>query len=89
MTQAITPDAKLYLPLAQLVDLDKELTRVAKEKENAQKEITRAEAQLSNEKFISRAPEAVINAQKEKLEQNRKLLTQLEMSETRLLKLKK
>ena len=89
MAQAITPDARLYLPLAQLVDLDKELIRVAKEKEAAQKEIARAEAQLSNEKFVSRAPANVIQAQREKLEQNRKLLAQLADSETRLLHLKK
>ena len=89
MAQAITPDAKLYLPLAQLVDLEKELARVAKETENAQKEIARAEAQLANEKFVSRAPANVIQAQREKLEQNRKLLAQLAQSEERLRRLKK
>ena len=89
MAQAITPDAKLYLPLAQLVDLEKELARVAKETENARKEIARAEAQLANEKFVSRAPANVIQAQREKLEQNRKLLAQLAQSEERLRRLKK
>ena len=89
MAQAVTPDAKLYLPLAQLVDLDKELARIAKERENAEREIARAEAQLSNERFVSRAPANVIQAQRDKLEQNRKLLSQLAQSEERLLRLKK
>ena len=89
MAQCVTPDAKLYLPLAQLVDLEKELARIAKESENARREIARAEAQLSNEKFVSRAPASVIQAQRDKLEQSRKLLAQLEESEARLKKLQK
>ena len=89
MAQCVTPDAKLYLPLAQLVDVEKELARIAKETENARKEIARAEAQLSNEKFVSRAPANVIQAQRDKLEQSRKLLAQLEESEERLKKLLK
>ena len=89
MAQCVTADAKLYLPLAQLVDVDKELARIAKESENARKEISRAEAQLSNEKFVSRAPANVIQAQRDKLEQSRKLLAQLAESEARLKKLQK
>ena len=89
MAQCVTPDAKLYLPLAQLVDLEKELARIEKESENARKEIARAEAQLSNEKFVSRAPANVIQAQRDKLEQSRKLLAQLAESEERLRKLQK
>ena len=65
------------------------MARISKERENAEKEIARAEAQLSNEKFVSRAPANVIQAQREKLEQSRKLLAQLEDSEERLRKLKK
>ena len=84
MVECVTADAKLYLPLAQLVDVEKELARIAREKENAQKEIARAEAQLSNEKFVSRAPANVIQAQRDKLDQSRRLLTQLEQSEARL-----
>ena len=89
MAQCVTPDARLYLPLAQLVDVEKELARINKERESAQKEIARAEAQLSNEKFVSRAPANVIQAQREKLEQSRKLLAQLEESGQRLQKLQK
>ena len=89
MAQCVTADARLYLPLAQLVDVEKELARVEKETENARREIARAEAQLSNEKFVSRAPANVIQAQRDKLEQSRKLLTQLEESAARLRKLQK
>ena len=89
MAQCVTPDAKLYLPLAQLVDVEKELARIEKETENARREIARAEAQLANEKFVSRAPANVIQAQREKLEQSRKLLAQLEDSQARLSKLRK
>ena len=89
MAQCVTPDARLYLPLAQLVDLEKELARIEKESENARREIARAEAQLANEKFVSRAPANVIQAQRDKLEQNRRLLAQLEESEQRLRKLQK
>ena len=89
MAQCVTADAKLYLPLAQLVDVEKELARIEKETEAARKEIARAEGQLSNEKFVSRAPANVIQAQRDKLEQSRKLLIQLEQSEQRLRKLQK
>ena len=88
MAQCVTPDARLYLPLAQLVDLEKELARIGKESENARKEIARAEAQLANEKFVSRAPANVIQAQRDKLEQSRRLLAQLEESRQRLEKLR-
>ena len=74
--------------MSQLVDVEKETARIAKEKENAQKEIERTGARLSNQNFVSRAPEAVVNAEREKLEKAKKLLKQLEESEQRLAKLK-
>ena len=88
MAECITPDAKLYLPLAQLVDVEKELERIAKEMKSALGEIARTEGMLKNEKFISKAPEKVVNETKEKLESAKKLLKQLEESEKRLQKLK-
>ncbi|MDY2720338.1 MAG: valine--tRNA ligase [Candidatus Faecousia sp.] len=88
MAECITADARLYLPMSQLVDVEKETARIAKEKENAQKEIERTGARLSNQNFVSRAPEAVVNAEREKLEKAKKLLKQLEESEQRLAKLK-
>ncbi len=88
MAACITPDAKLYLPLSQLVDVDKELARIEKELKNAKGEIARTEGMLNNEKFISKAPEKVVNETKDKLESAKKLLQQLEESKARLEKLK-
>ena len=82
-----TADAKLYIPMGQLVDVAKELDRVAKELEKARKNLASLEAKLSNEKFVSRAPEAVVNAEKEKAAKAKDLITQLEESEAALKKL--
>ncbi len=87
MAACITTDAKLYMPMSQLVDFEKELARITKEIAAAKQEISRAEGMLSNEKFISKAPETVVAQQKEKLESSKKLLRQLEDSEERLKKL--
>ena len=67
-------------------DFEKELARIAKEKENCLKQIALFESKLSNEAFVSRAPEKVVNDQKEKLAKNQALLAQLIESEKRLKK---
>ena len=87
MVCCTTADAKLYIPMGQLVDVAKELDRVAKELEKARKNLASLEAKLSNEKFVSRAPEAVVNAEKEKAAKAKDLITQLEESEAALKKL--
>jgi valyl-tRNA synthetase len=86
MVLAVTADAKLYMPMEQLVDFEKELARIAKEQANAEKNLQRIEAKLSNQGFLAKAPEAVVNSEKEKAEQLRKLLSQLEQSAARLKK---
>ena len=86
MVCVVTPDAKLFMPLSQLVDVEKELARLEKEKANCLKQIAMFEGKLSNEAFVSRAPEKVVAEQREKLEKNRALLAQLEESEKRLKK---
>ncbi|MCD3193888.1 valine--tRNA ligase [Clostridium botulinum C] len=63
---AVTKGAEMFMPLLDLVDVEKELERLNKEKEKLQKEIERVEKKLSNEKFVSKAPEAVVNEEKEK-----------------------
>lgn len=63
---ALTKGAEMYMPLLDLVDIEKELERLNKEKEKLQKEIERVEKKLSNEKFMSKAPEAVVNEEREK-----------------------
>ena len=84
MVCVVTNDAKLYIPLEELIDFEKELARLEKEKANCLKQIAMFEGKLSNEAFVSRAPEKVVAEQREKLEKNRALLAQLEESEKRL-----
>ena len=81
MVCVVTNDAKLYIPLEELIDFEKELARIEKEKANCLKQIAMFEGKLSNEAFVSRAPEKVVAEQREKLEKNRALLAQLEESE--------
>ena len=87
MVTCATPDAKLYIPLGQLVDVAKELERIGKELEKARKNLQSLEGKLSNEKFVSRAPEAVVNAEREKAQKARDLIASLEQSEEALKKL--
>ena len=87
MVTIATSDAKLYIPMGQLVDVAKELERVGKELEKARKNLASLEGKLSNEKFVSRAPEAVVNAEREKAAKARDLIAQLEQSEEALKKL--
>ncbi|MBR2889127.1 MAG: valine--tRNA ligase [Oscillospiraceae bacterium] len=87
MVTITTADAKLYIPMGQLVDVAKELERIGKELENARKFLKSLDAKLSNEKFVARAPEAVVNAEREKQAKTRDLIAQLEQSEAALKKL--
>ena len=77
------PDAIALLPL---VDVAKELERINKELDKARKNLASLEGKLSNESFVSRAPEKVVNDQREKLAKAKALLEQLEESEKRLKK---
>jgi valyl-tRNA synthetase len=75
-----TADAKLYIPMGQLVDVAKEVERIGKELEKNRKFLASLESKLSNEKFVSRAPEAVVAAEKEKAAKTAELIRQLEQS---------
>jgi len=88
MLTCATADAKLYIPMGQLVDVAKELERIGKELEKARKNLASLEGKLSNEKFISRAPEAVVNAEREKAQKARDLIASLEQSENAMKRLK-
>ena len=70
----VTRGAEIFIPLLELVDIEKELERLNKEKEKLEKEIDRVEKKLSNEKFVSKAPEAVVNEEKEKGEKYKAML---------------
>ena len=87
MVCCTTADAKLYIPMGQLVDVAKELERIGKELEKARKNLAALEGKLSNENFVARAPEAVVNAEREKAAKARDLIAQLEESEAALKKL--
>ncbi len=87
MVSAVTADARLYIPLDQLVDVAGELTRVNRELEKAEKNLAATEGKLANEKFTARAPEAVVNAEREKAEKFRALIAQLTDSKQKLEKL--
>jgi len=63
----VIPGATLYMPFAELVDISAEIERLSKEKARLEGEIKRSNGMLSNEKFISKAPEAKVNEEKEKL----------------------
>ena len=87
MVTVTTADAKLYIPMGQLVDVAKELERINKELEKNRKFLASLEAKLSNEKFVSRAPESVVNAEKEKAQKARELIEALEQSKAAMEKL--
>ena len=80
MVTVVTHDANVYMPLAELVDFEKELERIAKEKAKAEANLASIEKKLANEAFVSRAPEAVVNAEREKAEKAKALIAKLEES---------
>ena len=63
----VIPGATLYLPLEDLVDFEKEKGRLLKEQARLEKELARSKGMLSNEKFLSKAPEAKVQEEKDKL----------------------
>jgi valyl-tRNA synthetase len=70
----VTRGAQLYIPLLDLVDLEKELERLNKEKTKLLGEIDRAHKKLTNEKFVSKAPQAVVDEEKAKGEKYKEML---------------
>ena len=80
MVSVITDNARMFMPMAELVDLEKEKARMEKELANARKQLDGQIAKLSNEKFVSRAPEAVVNAEREKKAKLEALIENLEES---------
>ena len=81
----VADGAHLYIPLAEMIDFEKERARLGKEKENLEKEIARLSGKLSNEGFLAKAPANVVAGEKEKLE---KYKTLLEGTEAAIAKLK-
>jgi len=70
----VTSTARLYIPLLDLVDKDKELDRLSKEKEKLLDEIDRVEKKLNNERFMAKAKEAVVAEERAKGEKYKVML---------------
>ena len=75
---AVIPQAVIYMPFAELVDITKEIERLRKEQENLQKELARVRGMLGNERFVSKAPQAKIEEEKAKLEKYTQMMEQVE-----------
>ncbi|HIS44409.1 MAG TPA: valine--tRNA ligase [Candidatus Scatomorpha merdigallinarum] len=80
MVTVTTHSARLYMPMAELVDIEAERARLTKELEKAKKQLEAQEKKLANENFVSRAPEAVVNAERERAEKAKALIANLEGS---------
>ena len=76
----VTANATAYMPLAELVDIKAELERIAKEKEKAENGLRIVMQKLNNEKFVSKAPEAVVNTEKERAAKFQELIAKLDES---------
>ena len=74
---AVTSVANIFLPLAELVDLDKEKERLQKEQERLENEIRRSDGMLKNEKFLSRAPQAKVDEETAKRDKYAKMLEEV------------
>jgi len=80
MVSVVTDNARMFMPMAELVDLEKERARIQKELANAEKQLAGQIAKLSNQNFVTRAPEAVVNVEREKKAKLEALIENLKIS---------
>ena len=80
MVSVVTDNARMFMPMAELVDLEKERARIGKELANAEKQLQAQIGKLSNQNFVTRAPEAVVNAEREKKAKLEALIENLKLS---------
>ena len=73
----VTAAAELYIPLGDLIDYDKEIERLEKEKASLEKEIAKSKGMLGNPGFVSRAPEQVVKAERDRLAVNEEKLAKI------------
>jgi len=78
--QIVTDSARIYIPAADMIDYEKEMERLTKEKIKVLSEIERLENKLGNENFVSKAPQNVVDAEKEKLKTYKDTLKSLEIA---------
>ncbi len=74
VVSAVTKGAEIFLPLLDLIDIEKELERLNKEREKLESEIDRVEKKLSNKKFVAKAPQAIVDDEKAKGEKYKEML---------------
>lgn len=79
----VIPEAVIYMPFAELVDIAKEKERLSKEEKRLQGEIKRCEGMLGNERFVSKAPAAKVQEEKDKLARYQQMLSQVKEQLTR------
>ena len=81
---AVLPEAVIYMPFAELVDIDKEIERLQKEEQRLTKELARVNGMLSNERFKSKAPESKVAEERAKLEKYSQMMDQVKERLTHL-----
>ena len=74
----VIPNATAYLPLEDMIDFEQELERLTKEEERLKKEIARSNGMLNNEKFVSKAPEAKVQEERDKLVKYEQMMAQVQ-----------
>ena len=80
MVSAVTGHARLFMPMTDLVDFEAERIRLTKELEKTEKLLAGQNAKLANENFVSRAPESVVNIEREKKARLEALIANLKLS---------
>ena len=83
---AVIPDAVIYMPFAELVDIEKEVERLKKEEERLTKELARVNGMLGNERFVSKAPASKIEEEKAKLAKYTDMMAQVQERLAQLVK---
>ena len=80
MVSVVTDNARMFMPMAELVDLEKEKARIEKDLANAEKQLASQNAKLANQNFVTRAPEQVVNVEREKKAKLEALIENLKAS---------
>lgn len=83
---AVIHKAVIYIPFAELVDVEKEIERLRAEEKRLNGELARSNGMLNNEKFVSRAPEAKIAEERAKLEKYTQMMEQVKARLAQLVK---
>ena len=74
VVSTVVPDASIYIPLEELIDLEKEKERLLKEEKRLISEVKRSNGMLNNQKFLEKAPKAKVDEEKEKLKDYENML---------------